>query len=170
MVVGVAGTTTYKAASDERTIGRVIDDTALTVKVNGMLMEDETLPVRKIDVDVLNGHVTLTGVVDTREQKARAEEIARRVEGVTGVTNNLQVGLKTLGQSMRDKLLGSKIKARLIGEPDIRALNIDVDVDCGVVTLTGIVATDSQRRRALEIARTTAGTVKVIDNLTVEGH
>ncbi len=168
MVAGVAGTTTYKAASDQRTVGRMIDDTTLTVKINGRLAEDESLPVHKIDVDVLKGHVTLTGVVATREQKERAAAIAASVKGVAGVTNNLQVGVKTISQAMRDTWLGSKIKARLLADSEIRALNIDVDVDRGVATLTGLVASEAQRARALEIARTTGGIVRVVNNLKVE--
>ncbi len=168
MIAGVAGTATYKAASDERTVGRMIDDTTLTVKINGRLAEDESLPVHRIDVDVLDGHVTLTGVVATREQRDRAAAIAAGVEGVTGVTNNLQVGVKTISQAMRDTWLGSRIKARLLADPHVRALNIDVDVDRGVAILTGLVASETQRARALEIARTTKGVVRVVDNLRVD--
>ena len=49
----------------------------------------------------------------------------------------------------------------------MRSLNIDVDVYLGVVTLTGVVSSRYQKDRAIQISRSTGGTVKVIDNLKV---
>ncbi len=64
-------------------------------------------------------------------------------------------------------MISNKIKAKLIAEPEVRSLNIDVDVYLGVVTLTGIVSSRYQQDRAIQISRSTDGTVKVIDNLKV---
>jgi osmotically-inducible protein OsmY len=92
-------------------------------------------------------------------------EIAEGVKGVKSVRNNLQIGKKSWTEAINDKYLVSKIKSKLIVEPEIRSLNIDVDVHRGVVTLTGVVQSWSQKKRAIEIARTTDGARKVIDNL-----
>jgi osmotically-inducible protein OsmY len=45
----------------------------------------------RIDVDTNGGVVALNGTVESADQRARAEEIARRVSGVKSVINNLQV-------------------------------------------------------------------------------
>lgn len=47
-------------------------------------------------------------------------------------------------------------------------MNIDVDVNRGVVTLTGIVKGNAQKSKVMAIARTTSGAVRVVDNLTVK--
>jgi hyperosmotically inducible protein len=86
---------------------------------------------------------------------------------VKRVKNDLQVGSKSIGRAIDDKVIGSKIKAKLLKEPGIRSLNIDVDVNNGVVSLTGVVASKQQKERVMEIARTTSGTVKIIDNMRV---
>jgi osmotically-inducible protein OsmY len=65
-------------------------------------------------------------------------------------------------------VISNKIKAKLIAEPEVRSLNIDVDVYLGVVTLTGVVSSKYQKDRAIQISRSTDGTVKVIDNLKVQ--
>jgi hyperosmotically inducible protein len=44
-----------------------------------------------VDVDTTNGVVSLNGVVESQEQKARAEQLASRVDGVRKVVNNLQI-------------------------------------------------------------------------------
>lgn len=157
----------YAAATDERTMGRMVDDSAITSHVNSEMVKDSTVKAHQIDVDTIDGHVTLTGVVGTRAEASRAVQIARGVSGVKSVKNNLQIGEKTWGEAFNDKLLGSKIKSKLITEPEIRSLNIDVDVDKGVVTLTGIVGSGYQKKRAIEIARAADGTRKVVDNLKV---
>ena len=167
VVVGGAATGAYKAGTDERTVGRLIDDSTITTKVNMAFIDDPMIATSKIDVDTIEGNVMLTGVVGTRVEVERAIEVAQGVEGVVKVIDNLQVGTKSLGQSFNDKVLGSKIKAKLIGEPNIRSLNIDVDVERSVVTLTGKVDHQVNKNRIIEIARTTNGTVRVVDNLMV---
>lgn len=163
---GVAGG--YKVGSDERSVGQMWDDSTITARVNAALVEDRKVKARRIDVDTVEQIVTLTGLVESESVAEKAERIARKVPYVKDVKNYLQIGKKTIGQTLDDKLIGSKIKARLIGERDIRSLNIDVDVVRGVVALTGVVDTSDQKDKALRIARTTLGVSKVIDNLLVQ--
>ena len=155
----------YKAATDERSIGQMWNDSTITTNVKSALVKDPNVNALSVDVDTLEGVVILTGVIETENSAKRAVEIAQKMPGVRKVKNNLQVGQKTWGQTLDDKVIGSKIKAKLINEPGIRSFNIDVDVNNGIVTLTGLVEYRHQKNRAIEIARTTSGTLRVIDNL-----
>lgn len=74
-----------------RTAGRNVDDAALTASVNAALVADKPSNFTRIDVDTTNGVVALNGTVETAEQRARAEQLAGRVDGVKRVVNNLQV-------------------------------------------------------------------------------
>jgi osmotically-inducible protein OsmY len=74
-----------------RSAGRNVDDAALTASVNAALVSDKPSNFTRIDVDTTSGVVSLTGTVETAEQKARAEQLAGRVDGVKRVVNNLQV-------------------------------------------------------------------------------
>ena len=66
---------------------------ALTGKVKSALAADVGLKtLTGIDVDSAGTVVTLKGKVDTAEQKSRAEQVARAVEGVSSVNNQLSVG------------------------------------------------------------------------------
>jgi osmotically-inducible protein OsmY len=145
----------------------MLDDSTITTRINHEMVKDDIVKARQIDVDTIGGHVTLTGVVATREVSARASQIAHRVPGVKSVSNNLQIGERSFGNIWDDNVISNKIKAKLITEPEVRSLNIDVDVYLGVVTLTGVVGSRYQKDRAIEISRSTDGTVKVIDNLKV---
>jgi hyperosmotically inducible protein len=166
-VVAGGATGGYAVATDERPVNRMVDDSTITSRINTEMMNDPGVKARQIDVDTVGGHVTLTGVVATRGEADRAVAIAGRAPGVKSVKDNLQIGEKSWADFFNDKMIGSKIKSKLIVEPEIRSLNIDVDVHRGVVTLTGMVDTGYQKNRAIEIARTTDGTVRVVDNLKV---
>ena len=64
---------------------------ALTGKVKTALAADVGLKTLKIDVDSAGSVVTLKGTVDNADTRRRAEEVARRVEGVSSVRNELTV-------------------------------------------------------------------------------
>jgi hyperosmotically inducible periplasmic protein len=69
--------------------GAAVDDAALTTKVKAALLADDQVKGTQINVDSNGGTVKLTGTVDTPAQITRAVEIARGVQGVRTVENNL---------------------------------------------------------------------------------
>lgn len=68
-----------------------IDDATITAKVNATLAKDPDLSALKIDVDTVGGKVTLNGPAPTTVARDRAETLAKSVEGVTAVNNQLVV-------------------------------------------------------------------------------
>jgi hyperosmotically inducible protein len=79
------------AGKPSTTVGQKVDDTAITSKVKTALMADDEIKGMNINVDTKGGEVKLTGNVQSDAQAKKAMEIARGVDGVTGVQNNLQV-------------------------------------------------------------------------------
>lgn len=79
--------------SNEST-GEYIDDATVTTKVKTALVKDDVVKARQIKVTTTEGVVAISGVVDSSEQKDRAEVLARRVNGVKDVRNNLSVAIK----------------------------------------------------------------------------
>jgi DNA-binding response OmpR family regulator len=75
-----------------RTAGQNVDDARISTAVQATLTSDKASNFTRIDVDTTNGVVYLNGTVQSTEQKARAEQLAGRVDGVKKVVNNLQVG------------------------------------------------------------------------------
>ncbi|QRY34596.1 BON domain-containing protein [Variovorax sp. PDNC026] len=68
-----------------------VDDAAITASVSAGLAKDPDLSAIKINVDTKAGAVSLKGPAPTAAAKARAEEIAKGVQGVTSVDNQLEV-------------------------------------------------------------------------------
>lgn len=73
------------------TLGRNIDDTTLTAWVKSKLVADKASNLTRVQVTTNNGVVHLSGMVESSEWRNRAEQIARQVDGVNGVVNNIQL-------------------------------------------------------------------------------
>ena len=74
-----------------KTVGETIDDASITTRVKTALLNDLAVGVQRIDVDTFKGVVTLSGVVDSAEERDKAIEIAKKVEGVRDVKSTLQL-------------------------------------------------------------------------------
>jgi osmotically-inducible protein OsmY len=86
-IIALASMLAACQAMTGRTAGENVDDSTLTASVKSQLGASNLL---RIDVDSNGGVVSLNGTVDTPAEKARAEQLARRVDGVKKVVNNLQ--------------------------------------------------------------------------------
>ena len=93
LTVATAGLATPAAA---RSVGQVIDDTAITTEVKAKLTADKLSNLTKIEVKTENGVVTLNGVVDDPERRVRAAQIVSSVNGVKGLVNNIHVAGSTI--------------------------------------------------------------------------
>ena len=166
-LVGGAVFAGHKSVTDERSVSAMFNDSVISTTIKRKMMADEFVKARNIDVDVLNGIVYLIGVVKSSSQKRMAADIARGIEGVRKIENQLIIGKTTIGQTFDDTMLTSKIRVKLLQTPDIRSTNIDVDTYNNIVTLTGIVKTHQERGKALYVAQKVAGNKQIVNNLSV---
>jgi hyperosmotically inducible protein len=85
------------AFSGRETAGEYVDDAGITASVKNEIFQDPKLKMFQIHVETFKNQVQLSGFVDSQREAARAGQIARSVQGVQGVSNNLVVrrhGLK----------------------------------------------------------------------------
>ena len=75
----------------QQSAGAYIDDTAITASVKTRMLEDERVAGTSITVETLNGTVMLSGFAKSEAEKAAAESIARKVDGVRSVKNEITV-------------------------------------------------------------------------------
>ncbi|MCB1055468.1 MAG: BON domain-containing protein [Acidobacteria bacterium] len=151
------------ACSSTQPPSEQVDDAVVTTKIKTKITADPELNPFEIHVDTEEGVVRLSGTVDTADDRAEAEKLARKTEGVRRVVNDIQVGDKTLGESLSDTEITAKIKTKLAADPEIDPFNIEVSTNQGVVTLTGRVAKAEARDEAEKLAKNTTG-VKKVDN------
>lgn len=76
---------------EKETAGQYLDDSIVTTKVKSAILGDPSLKVLQIGVETYQGRVQLNGFVDSPESVTRASEIAKNIDGVKEVRNNLVV-------------------------------------------------------------------------------
>ena len=80
------------ACRPAQTVERQTNDAALEARIKSKLATDVgAATITSVDVNVTNGVVTLAGPVKTQEERQKIEAVARGIDGVTSVTNNIQV-------------------------------------------------------------------------------
>lgn len=167
-MVGSACATTQMA-------GQQTDDGRITGRIGRALAADPEVQRFDIDVDTLDRVVTLRGTVESENAKQSAEQIARSTEGVKHVNNLIAVKSEAVEEAEdeldddrpSDLSLRTKVGAKLTADPQIRRFNIDIDVEDGVVALSGVVHDDLAKAEAEKIARNVDGVVDVRNELTV---
>jgi osmotically-inducible protein OsmY len=106
--------------------------------------------------------VLLTGQAPDAQVRAEAERIARSVDNVRGVYNELAVaGVSSFTARSNDSIITSKVKARFLDANKFNILHVKVVTESGVVYLLGMVK-KQEANDATEIARTTSGVQKVV--------
>jgi osmotically-inducible protein OsmY len=153
--------------STSRPIDTQASDALISSKVKSKLAADPQTSALEIDVDTLDGEVTLRGMVGTDAEREDAERLARNTDGVRDVDNQLEIGQVGLGDESSDAWLVTKVKSQLAADPEVNSFNIDVDATKGEVTLSGVVTGERARSEAERIARATEGVKAVRNELQV---
>jgi hyperosmotically inducible protein len=153
------------AAQDAKT---EISDSWLTAKTKIALFADDRIKGGQVSVETIKGEVSLRGKVDSEEAKAAAGSVAKTVDGVKSVRNDLEVvspgDRKVVDTS--DKDITRQVEGRFSNDAQFR--KVDVRTDGGAVILTGAVSSIGASARASELARGVPGVRMVKNELTFE--
>jgi osmotically-inducible protein OsmY len=160
-------------------------DGLITTTIQGKYAASDEVKGYRINVDTNNGVVTLNGSVDSADHRAEAVRLARETQGVRDVRDMLTVGADTAattgtsvddraagaargaGEALSDGWITTKIQGQYALDARVKGHEIDVDTKDGVVTLTGSVETEAQKKAAEDMARATDGVKRVVNNLRV---
>lgn len=170
-----------------------VRDELIADRLDEAFDKDSILSDGDIEVKSVNdGVVLLAGKAETMSANLRAFEVAYSVEGVRGVSSEVKSPdeltereiwkedsaraiqdadakkQRSVGTVAYDAWLTGKVKARLIANDRVSALDVNVDTRKGVVTLFGVVPDRSASKAAEKVARTTDGVDRVRNELIVE--
>jgi len=156
-----------KAKDTTQEVKGAVSDSWLTSKTKIALFADERVKGREVRIETVNGQVFLRGKVDSDVAKTAAEEIAKGVEGVKGVKNDLQVVPPAARKAVTadDKQITKTVTATLARDPQLK--KIDVRTDAGVVVLSGEVQSMAQSAKAADLAHRVDGVKSVKNELRV---
>lgn len=176
LVLGIVTAATLSSTAMAKDWEGDAKDAWIDGKLEGSYLLNGELNNFKIDTDVENGHVTLTGTVRSDTHKQLAEEIANNLDGVTGVTNNLAVADNGDQYDEKDRSFSSRfydltttagLKSNFALNSELSATKINIDTVDGVVTLDGEVDSQAAAMLAEEIASSYDHVSRVENNLRV---
>jgi osmotically-inducible protein OsmY len=161
-------------------VGEKLKGTKVQGSVKAALELHRDLQPYDFDVDAdSNGVVTLKGEVPREDLKTLASQVAEAVPDVARVDNQVRVnaqaaapapgGERTVGENLDDKALVAKVNLAFSLNRDLKGTDIKVEAFKRAVTLSGQVATPSQKQLALGIAQQTTGVAGVTDRMSVSG-
>jgi osmotically-inducible protein OsmY len=150
--------------------GRGLADAAwdvwLTTEVKLRLLANEHVSAFAVNVDTLDGVVTLFGTVPTENARRAAAETARGVSGVRSVADRLEIvpAAREAETEVRDQELVSKVQERIAARKDLSQAVVQVAVENRVARLTGTVPSNHLRL----VAATAAGEVPGVRAVVVD--
>lgn len=164
-------------SSSEQTMTDKASDAASDMRMHIALetkfAQSDELSALAISTDVTHGVVLLKGEVETDARKEMATELARSVDGVKSVKNDLKVTggepgmLERMQDTAGDAALTTRVKTRLLASSNTSGLAIDVSTDDDVVMLEGEVDTETEKELAELIAANTSGVADVRNELQI---
>ena len=172
------GTPGTAAPDRDATFTEQMSDAGITARVQSKFFMDDTVKARSIDVDTSGGVVTLQGQVTSEAERQQALSVARSVDGVRDVRDQLQVAASTASapagsagreaeSAIEDPWITTKIQSKYFMDDLVKAGQVGVSTSQGVVTLSGQVPSAEAKQRAEALAQQTDGVTRVENRLTV---
>ena len=146
--------------------GKPRTDANLAAAVRQALEWDALIPHRRIQVAASNGWVALHGSVERQRDRANAERLARRHEGVRGVYNMIEVD----APSARAEDVRDRIEEALRRHARREADQIQVSLNEGTVNVSGRVHTWAEKQAVLGALRRAPGIERIKDELSVDPY
>jgi hyperosmotically inducible protein len=159
------------AAHGQSSVSSKVDDVGTTARVKSALIVNKATEASQINVETFAGVVQLSGFVDSEMARQAAVSTARNVGGVREVQDRLLIrdAGRTAGQAIDDTVIAAKLKSELASNAGLgTASDVVIEVNSGVVELSGFVPSYDQKNRAAEIARRISGVMDVKNNITVK--
>jgi hyperosmotically inducible periplasmic protein len=163
-----------------------VSDSVITTKVKALYATDKDVSFRTVEVKTVNGVVHLSGTAKSKAEADKAASMARDVEGVKSVRNEIRIAAASApapaaekpakdrpatargsDQPIDDSVITTKVKARLVKDKQVHARDIEVKTVNGVVELSGTARTRREASKAASIARNVKGVKSVKNDIQV---
>src|SRR6185436_678293 len=162
----ITGSAYAVSKADEKT---PINDTWMTAKTKIALFADARVKGSEITVETSQGSMIIRGKVDSDEAKQAAEGIAKGIDGVKTVKNELQVVAPAKREAIDDKdaSITTRVNAQIAKDTNLKDADIHAQTNAGVVSLSGEVSSLMTSAQASWTVWQVPGVKSVKNDLTV---
>ncbi len=148
---------------EERSFNNYVEDTIILAQLKNEYFSNNENIFFQVSVDVIEGRVMLTGIVEQIDERIEATKLAWGIKGVNEVINEIQISNdEGILDYADDLVMKTKINAKLLLEKNILNLNYSVEVVNGIVYLIGIAQDQKELDAVTEISKNTYGVTSVI--------
>lgn len=160
--------------ADTRGVGERMRDWKTKTNLRGVLIRTGEFKGMRIDLKVVRGEATLSGVVRSEEQEKRLLEAATEARGVSKVIDELTVmpkesveNVQGLGGQFGDEWIEKRVEKAILTNQHISGREVDVEVNDGMCILTGTVDSEEEKALAEKLARESNGITEVMNEIRV---
>lgn len=168
-MVGGTAAVVGPTIAEERTLGQVVTDTEIRTKINGKWMDYDPKLHEMVELQVREGRVLLSGLLDTPQRQIDAVRLAWEVNGVKEVIDETRIGQDSLGNYANDTWITTKLKTVLLFDDKVGSLNYNIKTVDGNVYLIGIAQNQAEVEHVMQQARQVSGVKGVTNYMRIKG-
>lgn len=158
-----AGAVGVTAAQSEKGFHRSMSDTEIRIAINDRWLQADEAIFRKVNLQVQEGRVLLTGNVDLPEQRIEAVRLAWQAPGVREVINEIEVNdTSGLGDAARDTWISTQLRSTLLFDKEVAAINYSIETVNQAVYLMGVAQSQQELDRVIGHAKDIAYVRRVV--------
>jgi osmotically-inducible protein OsmY len=152
---------TGMVAVDRRTSGAMLEDQSIELKISSRI-RDALGERAHVNVTSYNRKVLLTGETPDPQDKERVSEIARNIDNISAVWNEVgATPISTLSERTSDAVISGRIKAELLDSKDLFTNAFKIVTERGTVYIMGLI-TPREAKRVSSLASGVTGVKKVV--------
>ncbi|MEQ8602785.1 MAG: BON domain-containing protein [Marivibrio sp.] len=170
--VGVAvgaGAMAGSAAMEERGLEQAVRDEADEIGVKKRLADYSFDTFRRVNVDVYEGRVLLTGIVPEPDDRVEAVRVAWATDGIVDVVNEVLIGegVGTI-DTTADIRITSELRAKITFDADVKAVNYNLQAVGGTLYLFGVAQSQAEIARVEAHARTIPNVRRIVSHMLLK--
>lgn len=154
--------------ADERKFGEILTDTEIRAAVNAKWFDHDPKISEMVGLQVRQGRVLLTGLVDTPLRQIDAVRLAWEARGVKEVIDETRLGESTLSLYAKDTWITTKLETEMLFNQDINSVNYNVKTVDGVVYLIGIAQNQQELDRVMQMAQKISGVKNIVNHVRMK--
>ncbi|MFA7277325.1 MAG: BON domain-containing protein [Pseudobdellovibrionaceae bacterium] len=158
-----AGAAVGIGAAKEGGLGASVTDESIRLKISDLWFKRDVNMFGKLNLNVNQGRVLVTGVVQKPEDRVEAIRLAWQPSGVKQVINEIRVGKsETFGSYAQDMWISGQLRTRLTFDKNVQSINYSIETVQGTVYLMGVAQSQRELDTVISIARKIKGVKEVV--------
>jgi osmotically-inducible protein OsmY len=156
--------------AEERKFGDVFTDAEISATINAKWIHHDSRISELVGLQVNQGRVLLTGIVDTPLRQIDAVRLAWEARGVKEVIDETRLGNSDLKLYASDSWITTKLKTEMLFNQDISSINYNIKTVGGIVYLIGIAQNQQELDQVMNMARKVNGVKNIVNYVNIKGQ